>query len=197
MGLQRAARVLAFIAACVPLVAAAKPTEHCLIPGTDLDFPPSVAGFVRVSAEDYESSAPGGGCSVRYQNSPAVWIDVYVYNPFKERVADAPRDEQLLQLFRMTAAGISQGWAKNGATVHDLHAAYEWRGSRRMEVMVATASIETRDKNTLSTYLQVWPAAGVVWKMRMTVESKEYDDAKPRILAVADALVDLSQGDAK
>jgi len=54
--------------------------------------------------------------------------------------------------------------------------------------------IETKDKNELSTYLQVWPAAGMVWKMRMTVDSKEYDDAKARILAVADALVDLSQG---
>ena len=194
MGLLRAGRMLAAAVACVPLLAAAAPTEHCLVPGTDAEFPASVAGFVRVSAKDYESSAPGGGCSVRYQNSPAVWIDVYVYNPFHQRVGDAPRDEPLLQLFRATAAGISQSWAKNGATVRDLHAAYEWRGAKHMEVMVATASIETKDKNELSTYLQVWPAAGMVWKMRMTVDSKEYDDAKARILAVADALVDLSQG---
>lgn len=185
----------ALAAGLLALGAAAQEGAPCMRPGTQQDLPQTLGpGFQRVSTYSFEAKMAGGGCSVRYKHPSGMWADVYVYQADLGAVEDKPRDPRLLNEFQTTMVGITQSWQQNHqAKVRDSVASYEKRGQGDVEVMAGWATIDSPAHGLLRTYAQLWSGGGSIWKLRTTFPEADKAVSDAAVLALGNALVDLSR----
>ncbi len=192
-GVRRAGLLLAALA--VAAAAQAQEGLPCRHPGTGLDLPQVLGpSFVRKGTHDYEARLPGGGCSVRYRHPTGMWADVYIYRAGLGVVEDLPRDPRLMAEFQQAVDNIVQGWTQTyHGVVRDTESGYARRGARGIEVLAATAVIDVPGMTTYRTHVQLWSGAGSIWKMRATFPYADRTASDPAVVALGDALADLSR----
>ncbi len=169
----------------------------CLHPKTQQALPQILGpAFVRGRTHSFEAQTPGFGCSVRYEHPSGMWADVYIYSAGLGVVEDIERDARLMEQFQSTMNAVELKWKQQpGATVRDLQARYETRGSRGVEVMVGSAFLEMTGREALRTHAQLWSGGGAIWKLRATFPVKDLAVSDDAVRALAEALVDLSRAE--
>ncbi|RZL32386.1 MAG: hypothetical protein EOP35_20175 [Rubrivivax sp.] len=179
------------------LVAHAQQGAPCLHPRTEQALPQVLGpSFVRVSTHSFEATAPGQGCSVRYQHPSGMWADVYIYRGGHGVVQEVARDPRLMQEFQQVFAGINHMWSQEQrkGKLLDIEGRYETRGKAGAEVMVGSANIEPESgAPTLRTHVQLWSGGGSIWKLRVTFNKSDQAVSDPAVQALGEALVDLSR----
>lgn len=190
---MRAGALLAALAIAGP--AQAQDGLPCRHPKTGEDLPQILGpSFVRKGTHDYEAKLPGGGCSVRYKHPSGMWADVYIYRAGLGVVEDLPRDPRLMAEFQQTLDNIVQGWTQTyHGVVRDTESRYVPRGAAGIEVMAATAVIDVPGMTTYRTHVQLWSGGGSIWKLRATFPDADRAASDPAVVALGNALADLSR----
>jgi hypothetical protein len=141
------------------------------------ECPDDIAGFSRVSVDDYEPTSPGLGVACKYRLQRDLYADVYIYTAGLGAVPADIMHPTIVQLREQTLREINQFAESHGEQPRKLSAATLNVDTGRGVVAVFYDSFVIGSPNgTRNTWVWLWTARNHVMKIRMTRPPSGDDD---------------------